>query len=238
MLDAAGRPTVLSGSDLRYVAIEGFTLRGAATHGINIDDGGSYDTPAEHLVLRGLTIAGAGSGGNNDCIKLSGVDRFFVLENEVRGCNQGEIIDMVGCHEGYIAGNYFHDPVASGVQTKGGSADMRPDPVGVLELPLDGDSRAGSGLPRDRDFATGDRHVAPDDPAHLEDDDARAAHLAGRLKASRSGRIEVGDLDYAPAAPAPGDGPETFRAGKSRQWAAWDGRESRRGHGQQERGEI
>jgi len=124
ILDAAGASIVMSGSDLRYVVIEGFTLRGAAVHGINFDDGGSYDTPAEHIVLRGLTIAGAGSGGNNDCIKLSGVDHFFVLDSEVWGCNQGEIVDMVGCHNGYIAGNYFHDTAVNGVQAKGGSADI------------------------------------------------------------------------------------------------------------------
>lgn len=124
VLDAAGATTVLTGSDLKYVVIEGFTLRGAAAHGINLDDGDSYDTPAEFLVLRRLTIPGTGSGGNNDCIKLSGVDRFFVLDSNVSGCNRGEIIDMVGCHEGLIAGNYFHDTVASGVQTKGGSADI------------------------------------------------------------------------------------------------------------------
>lgn len=62
MLDAAGATMVMAGRDLRYVVIEGFTLRGATVHGINVDDGGSYDTPTEHLVLRGLTIAGAGSG--------------------------------------------------------------------------------------------------------------------------------------------------------------------------------
>jgi hypothetical protein len=124
VLDAAGASIALAGSDLRYVVIEGFTLRGSSAHAINIDDGGTYDTPAEFVVLRGLTIAGAGSGGNHDCIKLSGVDRFFVLDSDVSGCNQGEIIDMVGCHEGLIAGNYFHDPIASGVQTKGGSADI------------------------------------------------------------------------------------------------------------------
>lgn len=124
VLDAAGATMVMAGRDLRYVVIEGFTLRGATVHGINVDDGGSYDTPAEHLVLRGLTIAGAGSGGNNDCIKLSGVNKFFVLDSEVWGCNRGEIIDMVGCHDGYIAGNYFHEPVASGVQAKGGSSDI------------------------------------------------------------------------------------------------------------------
>jgi len=124
VLDAAGASTVLAGSGLRYVVIEGFTLRGAAAHGINIDDGGSYDTPSEHLILRGLKIAGAGSGGNNDCIKLSGVDHFFVLDSEVSGCNRGEIVDMVGCHHGFISGNYFHRTVASGVQAKGGSADI------------------------------------------------------------------------------------------------------------------
>ncbi|MEK7405429.1 MAG: right-handed parallel beta-helix repeat-containing protein, partial [Acidobacteriota bacterium] len=124
VLDGAGASVVLAGSDLRYVVIEGFTLRGSSAHAVNIDDGGTYDTPAEFVVLRGLTIAGAGSGGNNDCIKLSGVDRFFVLDSDVSGCNRGEIIDMVGCHEGLIAGNYFHDPIASGVQTKGGSADI------------------------------------------------------------------------------------------------------------------
>lgn len=124
ILDAAGAATPLSGSDLRYVVIEGFTLKGATAHGINIDDGGSYDTPTEHLVLRNLTVAGAGSGGNHDCIKLSGVDHFFVLDSEAWGCNRGEIIDMVGCHEGLISGNYFHEPVASGVQAKGGSADI------------------------------------------------------------------------------------------------------------------
>ncbi len=124
VLEAAGVSTILSGSDLRYVVIEGFTLRGAVTHAINFDDGGSYQTPAEFLVLRRLTITGSGSGGNNDCVKLSGVDRFFVLESDISGCNRGEIIDMVGCHEGLIAGNYLHDTVAAGVQAKGGSADI------------------------------------------------------------------------------------------------------------------
>lgn len=124
VLEAASASTVLSGSDLRYVVLEGFTIKGATSHGMNIDDGGSYETPTEHLVLRNLTVAGAGSGGNNDCIKLSGVDHFFVLDSEVWGCNRGEIIDMVGCHHGLISGNYFHDTVASGVQAKGGSADI------------------------------------------------------------------------------------------------------------------
>ena len=110
-------------SDAQYVVIEGFTIENAMVHGMNLDDGGSYDTPAHHLVLRSMVVRDAGSGGNNDCIKMSGVDDFWVLDSEVSGCNRGEIIDMVGCHRGVIHGNYFHDPVGSGLQTKGGSSD-------------------------------------------------------------------------------------------------------------------
>lgn len=144
ILDAAGESMILAGSDLKHVVIEGFTLRGAKSHSINLDDGGSYQSPAEHIILRGLTIAGSGSGGNNDCIKLSGVDRFFVLDSEVWGCNRGEIIDMVGCHDGYIAGNYFHEPVQSGVQAKGGSADILIHANVFADIPGRGVNAGGS----------------------------------------------------------------------------------------------
>jgi hypothetical protein len=123
VLEARGASAVIAMSDPEYVVIDGFTLQGATVHGMNIDDGGSYDTPAHHLVLRNLTIPGAGSGGNHDCIKLSGVDDFWVLDSDVAGCDRGELIDMVGCHRGVISGNRFHDPVQNGVQAKGGSAD-------------------------------------------------------------------------------------------------------------------
>jgi hypothetical protein len=110
-------------SDARWAVFEGFTIENIGIHGMNIDDGGSYDSPSHHLILRGIHIASAGSGGNNDCIKMSGVDDFWVLDSDVAGCDRGEIIDMVGCHRGVIHGNYFHDTVQNGVQTKGGSAD-------------------------------------------------------------------------------------------------------------------
>lgn len=110
-------------SDARYVVVEGFTIRDASVHGMNLDDGGSYDTPAEFVVLRDITIPSAGSGGNNDCIKMSGVDNFWILESDVAGCNRGEIVDMVGCHDGVIANSRFAAPVGNGVQAKGGSSD-------------------------------------------------------------------------------------------------------------------
>jgi hypothetical protein len=123
VLEARGAQAIIAMTDPEYVVIDGFTLSGATVHGMNIDDGGSYETPAHHLVLRNLTIAAAGSGDNNDCIKLSGVDDFWVLGSDVAGCDRGEIIDMVGCHRGVIAGNHFHDTIQNGVQAKGGSSD-------------------------------------------------------------------------------------------------------------------
>lgn len=123
VLEARGAQAIIAMTDPQYVVIDGFTLSGATVHGMNIDDGGTYETPAHHLVLRNLTIAAAGSGNNNDCIKLSGVDDFWVLASDVAGCDRGEIIDMVGCHRGVIAGNYFHDTTQNGVQAKGGSSD-------------------------------------------------------------------------------------------------------------------
>lgn len=122
-LEARGADAVIGLSDAAYLVIEGFTLTGAMVHGMNIDDGGSYETPSHHLLLRSITIAGAGSGENNDCIKLSGVDDFWIYATDISGCDQGEIIDMVGCHRGVISSNYFHDTIQNGVQAKGGSAD-------------------------------------------------------------------------------------------------------------------
>lgn len=117
-----GSGTGLRMSDGAYVVLQGLSLTGAV-HGMNLDDGGS-DSPSHHLVLRDLTIARAGSGGNNDCIKLSGIDDFWILGSRVGGCDRGELIDMVGCHRGMIAENTFRAPVANGVQAKGGSSDV------------------------------------------------------------------------------------------------------------------
>jgi hypothetical protein len=109
--------------DPRYLVIQGFTIENSAIHGINIDDGGDT-SPAEHIVLRGLHFRDIGTGGNHDCLKLSGVDRFYVSESEFEDCDEGEAIDMVGCHDGVVTGNYFHDIPRNAVGTKGGSADV------------------------------------------------------------------------------------------------------------------
>jgi len=111
-------------SNPRYVVLENLNIRNAYPHGVNIDEGGDYSAPAGPLVLRRLHIANIGRGRNNDCLKMSGVKNFHVLESHFSGCDRGEAIDMVGCHEGFISGNTFRDMPGSGVQTKGGSSNV------------------------------------------------------------------------------------------------------------------
>lgn len=124
VIDPGGQGAALHLADPRYVVIEGIAIRNAVPHGMNIDDGGSYDSPASHVVLRNVSFERIGDGGNNDCLKLSGVDYFHIERSRFTGCNQGEGIDMVGCHHGVIAGNTFADMPGSAVQTKGGSTDV------------------------------------------------------------------------------------------------------------------
>lgn len=111
-------------SNPSYVVIEGLTVENAYPHGIGIDDGGDYVTPAGPIILRSLVLRNIGRGKNNDCLKLSGVDDFQVLESEFENCDEGEAIDMVGCHRGFISGNTFRRTPLTAVQTKGGSSDI------------------------------------------------------------------------------------------------------------------
>lgn len=115
-------------TDPAFVELHDLVLTDASGNGINIDDGASYETPAHHVVLRGLTIRNVGPAGNRDGIKLSGVDNF-----RVEGCtietwgDSGSAIDMVGCHDGVVSGctfRYRGDVDANGVQMKGGSRDI------------------------------------------------------------------------------------------------------------------
>jgi hypothetical protein len=125
VFDAAGATqVVLHFRDPRYVVLQGFTVQNTSLHGVNIDDGGSYDTPAEFVILRNIIFRNIGSGGNNDCLKMSGVDNFIITGSEFDDCANGEAIDMVGCHNGIVKENYFHNIPRNAVGTKGGSADI------------------------------------------------------------------------------------------------------------------
>lgn len=115
-------------SDLTYVELSDLTFKGSPTNGLNIDDGGSYDTPSHHVVLRRLTVTDVGPDGNRDGIKLSGLDDFRVHDCRIeRWGSGGSGIDMVGCHRGLIDGNVFRyqdDVSANAVQMKGGTSDV------------------------------------------------------------------------------------------------------------------
>ncbi|GIV18458.1 MAG: hypothetical protein KatS3mg023_0209 [Armatimonadota bacterium] len=110
-------------SKVSHIEIRHLVLAGARYNGLNIDDGGHYDSPAHHIVLQGITVRDIGPEGNCDGIKLSGVTDF-----RVEGCtverwgDGGQGIDMVGCHRGLIAGCTlrFVDDKGYGVQAKGG----------------------------------------------------------------------------------------------------------------------
>lgn len=132
------QPPVLQGgangiqlSDPAYVELQDLVITGATGNGLNIDDAGTFDTPAHHIVLRRLRITDIGPSGNRDGIKLSGVIDFTVEHCTLeRWGNGGSGIDMVGCHRGRITHNLLrHTPEsaatgANGIQTKGGSREV------------------------------------------------------------------------------------------------------------------
>lgn len=114
-------------ADCSYVVLRNIHARGQSSNGVNVDDGGSFDTPAHHILLEKLTVTETGPRGNHDPIKLSGLDDFVVRQCLVEGWG-GQAVDMVGCHRGVIEGCTFRGKrgfsQGTGPQTKGGSCDV------------------------------------------------------------------------------------------------------------------
>jgi len=112
--------------DGAYIRCIGFVIEDQTGNGWNFDDGGSYDTPAHHIVIERCEWRGIDATGNNDLLKLSGLDSF-----EVRGCYfhdgaaGGSMVDMVGCHDGLFINNRFERAGSNAIQAKGGSSDIR-----------------------------------------------------------------------------------------------------------------
>jgi hypothetical protein len=127
------RPLISGGNQalhlvrVRYLVVEHMEITGASQNGINCDDGGGYGDPdaTRHVVFRELSFRDIGTGGNQDALKLSGVDDFFVLDCEFAGGSAGGSgIDHVGCHGGLIARCTFTDMGGNAIQCKGGSEDI------------------------------------------------------------------------------------------------------------------
>jgi len=119
----SGGGTAWQFSDAAYLVVSGFTFTGQTANGVNIDDGGTYDSPSHSIVIENCEFQALNATGNNDQLKLSGVDTF-----SVRGCwftdgsPGGSCIDMVGCHYGAIEENYFINAGSNCIQAKGGTA--------------------------------------------------------------------------------------------------------------------
>lgn len=127
-------PPVFAGGDGGWQISEGshFVLRnlrfrGQRVNGLNIDDGGSFDTPTHHIRLENLIVEDVGPVGNYDGIKLSGVTDFVITNCRIEGWG-GQAIDMVGCHRGLIENCVFKGKEGfsqnTGPQAKGGSSQV------------------------------------------------------------------------------------------------------------------
>ncbi|MEM1097469.1 MAG: right-handed parallel beta-helix repeat-containing protein [Planctomycetota bacterium] len=129
-------PAVIRGgtNNLQLSNVNGVTIRdlvfaAAATNGINIDDGGSFETPSTNIHIDSVSIRDLAAGGNHDGIKFSGVRDFRIERSVIESENAsgGSAIDMVGSHRGVIRNNLIRYPNAnggSGIRPKGGSKDI------------------------------------------------------------------------------------------------------------------
>lgn len=118
----SGGGSALQFSQVSYLVIENLRIEKPNNSGLNIDDGGQYTKPSHHLTIRNITVSNL-PPGNNDAIKLSGIDDFVVEDCHLSGWG-GSGIDMVGCHNGTIRNSSFSKGGSSGIQCKGGTSDI------------------------------------------------------------------------------------------------------------------
>jgi len=113
-------------SDAAFVRISGLVFEQQAGNGVNMDDGGTYGSPARHVVFENCTFRDLAISGNFDLLKLSGLNDFEILNCTFQnGADGGSGIDMVGCHNGLIKGNYFENMGSNSIQAKGGTQHIR-----------------------------------------------------------------------------------------------------------------
>jgi hypothetical protein len=113
-------------SRVRYLVVENLEIRGVTGNGINCDDGAAYanTNATRHILFQNLSIRDIGTGKNQDGLKLSGLNDFFVLDCEFAGVSaNGSGIDHVGCHRGLVARCTFNGG-GNSVQCKGGSENI------------------------------------------------------------------------------------------------------------------
>jgi hypothetical protein len=133
------RPVIQGGGEAlhltnpRYVVLQNLEILGTADNGINVDDGGQVANPeaARFVVFRDLDIHDTGKrpSGVADCLKLAGLNDFFVLGSRFARCGSGAAsgavgVGGVGVHRGRVSFNRFLSNGYGGLQVKGGSYDI------------------------------------------------------------------------------------------------------------------
>ena len=130
------RPAIIEGgsqgmqlSDPTNVTLRDIVFRNQELIGLNIDDGGSPETPANNITLKNVIVRDMVTEGNHDGIKLSGVDDFLIDGIQVINWGPGgSAVDMVGCHHALVQNsNFVHTGkgVDGGVfRPKGGCKDV------------------------------------------------------------------------------------------------------------------
>lgn len=112
-------------SDCEFIRFENITFTKQNLNGVNIDDAGTYDTPTHHIQFVNCIFSEMQSTGNNDLLKLSGLEDFLIQKSQfINGANGGSGIDMVGCHSGTITENEFTNMGSNSIQNKGGTENI------------------------------------------------------------------------------------------------------------------
>jgi hypothetical protein len=117
----------------RYVVLQNLEVADTADNGINVDDGDDVANPdaARFVLIRELDIhdTGKNPSGVADCLKISGLNDFFVLRSRFTRCGSGPEsgavgVGGVGVHRGRVDFNQFFSNGYGGLQFKGGSHDI------------------------------------------------------------------------------------------------------------------
>lgn len=129
------QPAVINGGDYGLmlsdpvaVTLSDLIFEAQLDNGINIDDGGSYESPARGIRLIRITVRNLVNSGNNDAIKMAGVEDFLIDGARIENWgDDGSAIDFVGCRNGLVQNSLLvHERLegGSGIRPKGGSKDI------------------------------------------------------------------------------------------------------------------
>lgn len=152
-------------SNITYVKIQDLTFTGQTGNGMNIDDNGNFSSPSKHVIVNNCDFRNMGAQGNNDFLKLSGLDSFEISNCKfLNGAAGGSGVDMVGCHYGLVQNCTFDTLGSSGIQMKGGTQFIKIEnnmfrSGGQRSLNLGGSTGLAFFRPQDAKFEAADIKV-------------------------------------------------------------------------------